>query len=87
MSAAGRPTIDQRDHHLRHCANQPLNLKNVEPSALCFGTSSIDARRVGVLNIGIVLGGVLVSGAAANPLIPARAESPPAVLRRRTIAR
>ena len=87
MPAAGRPTIDQRDNNLRHRADKPLNLKNVEPTALCLGTSSIDARRVGVLNIGIVLGGVLVPGAAANTLITARTESPPAVLRRRTIAR
>ena len=87
MPATGRPTIDQRDYHLRHRADQPLNLKNVEPPAFCFGASSIDARRVGVLDIRIVLGGVLVPGAAANALISARAERPPTVLRRRTIAR
>lgn len=60
MPAPGCPTVDQRDNNLRHRADKPLNLKDVEPTALCFGTCSVDARRVGVLDIRIVLSSVLV---------------------------
>ena len=31
VPTTGRPAVDQRDHHLRHEADQPLHLEDVQP--------------------------------------------------------
>jgi len=74
MPAAGRPPGDHRDDDLGHEPDQPLHLQDVQPPG---------AR--GIHALGGVTGRVLVPGAAADPLIPARAEGPAAVLRARPV--
>src|SRR5690606_5386323 len=75
VAAADRPARDHRDHDLRHEADQPLDLEDVEaPEA-----GGIDPAR------GLALG-VAVAVLAADPLIAAGAEGPAAVLRRRPVA-
>src|SRR5690606_37512019 len=75
VPATGSPSVDQRDHHLRHETDQPLHLENVQPP----GTRLVDG-------VGGFAARVLVTAAAADPLIAARAERPAAVLRARPVA-
>ena len=75
VAAAGRPAGDHADDDLRHEADQPLALEDVQPAEL---------RLVDGLG-GLPLG-VLVAGAAADPLVAAGAERPAAVARRGAVA-
>ena len=79
VAAASRPTVNHRDDHLRHRANQTLHLKNVQAAAFGFHAGFID----GVRSVATC---VLVTGAAANALVTARAKRPAAVLLGRTVA-
>ena len=51
VSAAGRPPVDQRDHHLGHEPDQALHLQDVQPAE----RRRVD--RVGVLAVGVVVAG------------------------------
>ena len=75
VPAAGRPSVDQADHHLGHEPDEPLHLQDVQPPG---------ARRVDGLG-GLALG-VLVARAAPDALVATGAECPAAVLGRRAVA-
>ena len=80
MPAAGRPPVDHRDDHLRHGADQPLHLQDVQAAALDLDAGLVDGIGGGALDVGIMRRGVLVAGTAADALVAARAERPAAVL-------
>ena len=71
VPAAGRPSVDQADHHLGHEPDQALNLEDVQ-----------SAGPRGVHRVGGFAGRVLVAAAAPDALVPAGAERPPTVLGR-----
>ena len=70
VAAAGRPAVDHADDDLGHEADQPLALQDVQPAELGLVDGVGASRPVGVL----------VAGAAADPLVAAGAEGPLAVL-------
>ena len=75
VPAAGRPARDHAEHDLRHEPDQPLALQDVQPA---------EPRLVD--GVGGLPLGVLVAGAAADPLVAAGAERPAAVLGARPVA-
>ena len=75
VPAAGRPARHDADHDLGHEADQPLHLEDVQAPG---PAGSIDSARLRA--------GVLVAVRAADALVAAGAERPPAVLRRRSVA-
>ena len=75
VPAARRPAGHHADDDLGHEPDEPLHLEDVQPSA---------ARRVDGL-AGLPFG-VAVAVPAADPLVAAGAEGPPAVLRRGAVA-
>ncbi len=74
VPASDGPPGDDGDHDLGHDANQPLHLEDVQPA----GAGRIDG-------VARLAGGVLVPGSPADPLVPARAECPAAIARRRSV--
>jgi hypothetical protein len=79
MSAAGRPTIDDRDDDLGHGADQALDLEDVQPSSVSLRPGLVD-------RVGRLAGGVLVAGTSADPLVATGAERPLAVRGGRAVA-
>ena len=75
VAAAGGPAGHDADHHLGHEADEPLHLEDVEAAGLA-----------GVDRVGGVALGVPVAVLAADALVAAGAERPPAVARRRAVA-
>ena len=71
VAAARGPAGDDADDDLGHEADQPLALEDVQPPELGL----VDGLRSLTL-------GVLIAGAASDPLVAAGAERPLAVLRR-----
>ena len=71
---AGRPAGDDADDDLRHEADQPLALEDVEPP----GTGGVDG-------VGRVPAGVLITAAAPDALVASRAERPAPVPGRRPV--
>ena len=65
VPAARCPSGDQADHHLGHKPDEPLYLEDVQPP-----------RPRWVDSLGCLTGGVLITAAPTNALIPTRAERP-----------
>ena len=74
VAAAGSPTTNYGDDHLRHSADQALYLKDVQAAA--FGLLARDVNSVGSVAVGVA-----VAAAASDALVAAGAEGPAAVLR------
>ena len=81
VTAAGGPAVDHSNDHLRHRANEALDLQDVQAAALSLHAGFIDMVRGGSFHITVVAGGVLVAGTPANALVATGAERPTAVLR------
>src|SRR6185503_2071825 len=75
MAAAGRPAGDQADHDLRHEADQPLALQDVQASE----PGPVDG-------LGGLAVRVLISRPPADALVAAGAEGPRVALRARPVA-
>ena len=80
MTTAGRPPVDNGDHHLGHGADQSLHFQDVQATALGLHPGGIDS-------VSGVPTGVLVAGPPADSLIAAAAEGPAAVLFAGAVAR
>ena len=85
VPAAGRPARDHRDDDLRHEADEPLHLEDVQAAdarAAAAGLGRARSAAASVAGVGVVL----VAVATADALVAAGAERPAAVLRARTVA-
>ena len=86
VAPARSPAVDQANNRFGHGSDQALYLEDMKPAPFGLYSSLVYAFGAGGCDIGIVAGGVLVPGAAADTLISAGAKRPAAVFGRGAVA-